>query len=783
MRSTHLVAAVFFLFSMVCTIFLHQSTAKDEENGSPIVTLFVAGQMSLEDIHNYYEQVSSSSPLHHAMIGEMNMRTGETIEDIHNAVTFGSGTRGVGSEWGEKAYNSGEEGGFALQLYRQYIGREPLPTGRAGGQPVLLPYYSVLTRENKERNTGAIPGLLGETLRKYGVERAVIGNQDTSAKVNRLASLITMDESGFTPYGRVGKEVLQVVPDFPGGWKTNYSYIGWQINEWKRSGIRMIVVDLGDLTRLAAYKNVMDPARYGALRKQTLDEIIHFVEKSAANLQEGETQLFLSSSLPVEALQNKKLMAPVLLWKDHRSENDRTENDTSENNTSENETSQGVLTSPTTRQPGIVANIDIAPTILGRLHIPCPPQMNGLPIQTDFSLNHQSFWKQAEMIDTVYANRSFILHSYIFIVLLVILVSSFALWLGALDSFFTAAKKIGRVLLPVMPAILLVPFLLLVWPLFPNEFSRPAYLLIELPVLALAGGFFLYKQRFARCFLWVGLLNWVSVLLDGFIGAHLMKRSYLGYDPVIGARYYGIGNEFMGVMLGSALVSMSIAAQEAARTRDVQSARGVNGTATGKVSGTKRRFLWTAALVYILITGYMAWQGGGSKAGGVIVMAVAFSYAMFRYAGISFTTAGKGLVFFLWILFIAGSLLVINDFVTAGQQSHIGRAISELVQGNWSEIGRIIQRKIRMNLHLLRVSPWSRVYAVSVLVTIWLLVRWLPDVRERPWENSYFMHGLGGILLGSLVAIFVNDSGITGAALAMMYAVIPLLYRVMSQRI
>lgn len=41
------------------------------------------------------------------------------------------------------------------------------------------------------------------------------------------------------------------------------------------------------------------------------------------------------------------------------------------------------------------------------------------------------------------------------------------------------------------------------------------------------------------------------------MGGPLMKRSYLGYDPIIGARYYGIGNEFMGVYIGATLLFIS----------------------------------------------------------------------------------------------------------------------------------------------------------------------------------------------------------------------------------
>lgn len=38
----------------------------------------------------------------------------------------------------------------------------------------------------------------------------------------------------------------------------------------------------------------------------------------------------------------------------------------------------------------------------------------------------------------------------------------------------------------------------------------------------------------------------------------LIKNSLLGYDPIIGARFYGIGNEYMGVLVGASLITISI---------------------------------------------------------------------------------------------------------------------------------------------------------------------------------------------------------------------------------
>ena len=50
----------------------------------------------------------------------------------------------------------------------------------------------------------------------------------------------------------------------------------------------------------------------------------------------------------------------------------------------------------------------------------------------------------------------------------------------------------------------------------------------------------------------VWLYSMITVLLliiDQITGAHLISCSPLGYDLINGSRYYGIGNEYMGILL------------------------------------------------------------------------------------------------------------------------------------------------------------------------------------------------------------------------------------------
>ncbi|EPZ59179.1 putative membrane protein [[Clostridium] sordellii ATCC 9714] len=54
------------------------------------------------------------------------------------------------------------------------------------------------------------------------------------------------------------------------------------------------------------------------------------------------------------------------------------------------------------------------------------------------------------------------------------------------------------------------------------------------------------------------LVSVVAIILDSLLGSYLMKNSIMSYDAIVGARYYGIGNEYQGITIGSSIIAMAI---------------------------------------------------------------------------------------------------------------------------------------------------------------------------------------------------------------------------------
>jgi len=91
------------------------------------------------------------------------------------------------------------------------------------------------------------------------------------------------------------------------------------------------------------------------------------------------------------------------------------------------------------------------------------------------------------------------------------------------------------------------------------------------------------------------------------------------------------------------------------------------------------------------------------------------------------------------------------------------------------EVVGIIIRKGSMNLKLLRWSLWSRILLVFLSLMIFLFFH--PPGQLRRIKNRYpkLSNGFTGIIVGSVTAILVNDSGVVAGATTLIYAGIPLL--------
>ncbi|MEB4794888.1 hypothetical protein P5G65_13345, partial [Paenibacillus chondroitinus] len=125
-----------------------------------------------------------------------------------------------------------------------------------------------------------------------------------------------------------------------------------------------------------------------------------------------------------------------------------------------------------------------------------------------------------------------------------------------------------------------------------------------------------------------------------------------------------------------------------------------------------------------------------------------------------------------------GALWLLNSAdspAAFARESHVGRAFHALRAGQFDQIGHLIVRKLRMNVHLLRASVWSKVLITSLFVMAVLVLR--PRGRLRVWQhkNPYWMYGFSANMIGAIAALLLNDSGIVAAATMIVFVAVPLL--------
>lgn len=693
--------------------FLQQTVAAREALPQRVTLIAIPGLS--------FDHISGDAPyfrllLEEGSLGAMNLRTAGPGTLANSYATLASGRR-VSAPEKEPFYQVWEmaEDRPAISWVNERIGINP----RAGAVYPALVSYGEKNRIDDKASPQQF--MLGEVLNRAGKDTAVWGNADWGEEYERFAPFLTMDKYGRTRNAVIDDRTWTAAPGFPYGMKTDYDYLLQAVRE-SRAELR--VVELGDLYRLQREAPHMTEKRRQHIEHRILEQMDHFVRELASWMASDEMLWIISPYIQPGAPKHKAQLAPVFCLGGGR------EGDT--------------LYSPTTRRNGIVANIDLAPTMIRLLGASVPTRMDGQPMVVA-SGDAETFWSGLEQVVTVYKLRPFVIYAYALYQVMVLMI--------ALGLLISKKGKHPAMLQVALLASALTPTLFLLFALVPTTFSFGMFLSLWAGVAFLAA-VLLKKLPTVPLFLILGLSGSVPVVLDGLLGGRLIRQSFLGHDPIIGARYYGIGNEYMGVVLGAAILAV------AAYLEWRQPAG--------------RRPKVGAAFLFVGLVLYFASPFLGTNAGGALAASVGLgvAYARFFYthwnlrSWLAFASIGfAGLVL----------LFIMNVFLDGNAPSHIGRAFNHLLSGDVAAIFDIVTRKLSTNIRLIKGSLWGKVFFISLLAMTVLIIQPMRGVRWLRTRYPYLFHGFTAILITAISALVVNDSGIVSAATAIVYVVIPLL--------
>lgn len=682
------------------------------------VTVLLMDGLSLADLS------SGAAPflqekLKEGAIALMTTNTAGTRNPGHTHATLGAGAPAVSDQAGGLALNFDEKwlGVEAGRLYQQLTGDPVFPAGK-----IILPRLAEARRLNETPTRKAIPCLLGTVLQENHLTTAVLGNSDPAPPAagamnahHRYGPWLAADLRGLVDYGDVGVRTLQraegVLP-----WETDYRYLAEQYQAC-RAKADFIVLELGDFARLDALSPYLFDRQIREEKSRLLGRLDQFLHTLWSLLDWEEDLLIMVTPTPsLDGLKAGAYLTPCLFWG--------------------NIFPPGLLTSPTTRRSGLVANVDLAPTILHFYNLERPASVAGRVVTSHPGSDFPALLRMEKRINATSLFRRKVIPVFVNIAALLFpLLLTGAFLLRKLPFPFWLRTRVRAGLVFALLCLSALPLALhLASQLSLNSLWGfcLAALGFTLLLALLSRGRPQWPRLASRPLILPLLLFTLLIPLDLCAGAPLVKNSVLGYDPMLGARYYGIGNELAGLLLGSALGLFLWQGQE-------------------RKNQTRPSWAFGFYLLFMVLLTHPRLGANFGAGLTALMMALILSPPPRRSILLP-----RRLSRALFSIILFGAVLFTADYFLGRpeSQSHFGLLFKDYHARGLTAVTEIILRKLQVNLRLLS-TRWAWLL-LSALLTFAVAFFISPGLPRR-----FFYTALGGGLTGLLF----NDSGFVFAAL------------------
>jgi hypothetical protein len=633
-------------------------------------------------------------------------------------LTLGAGTRCAVGPPGGEGYRNDErlrEGPASVVYARRNL--------QAPGAEAFQLNPLLIQETNSGLGYRAQPGALGDLLHGGGFKTAVLGDADRTGEPHREGVLTVMDSRGRADFADFNLSVTS--PPAPFGRQISLEKLERSLTS-ALSVAHLIVVDWGDSARLDDRRIAMLPEAKQAATARGLQRIDRLFGLLRRTVDFRRDVLMVVSPYPSRAANAAfdRLTPLLIVGKGVR---------------------HGLLTSPTTRRIGVAANLDVAPTVAAMMGIDSlPSAIVGRPITVR---RDPQPWarlvKLRSRLLEVEGERRNALHD-------VTGGLTFGMALFAVLFFFARGEGMAWVpltliLLPASIPLALFLLSLTQWPSVDAFYG--ALIALILALSAFASVFARIRNRSADALGFLAFATFAAVTADGLAGFPHMPYCILSYSLIEGARYYGIGNEYMGAFLAATALGATLAFNRSERRLPPLPRIGV-------------------AALFLLATLVLAGPSFGAKFGGAIAAAGALGLCGLL---LSYGRIGWKHVFAILAGIVAVVALVIAlDQLRGGHSSHVGRLFSAIRSGGLDELSMVMQRKASMNFRLFRFSPWSRLMEMGLLAS--LLGLRSRRLRRLPlWPEGPAGAGIAGALTAAAIAFLVDDAGVLAAATALIF--------------
>lgn len=377
------------------------------------------------------------------------------------------------------------------------------------------------------------------------------------------------------------------------------------------------------------------------------------------------------------------------------------------------------LSSSSTEQRGLIAAVDLAPTILEHLGVEIPPDMRGEPIVNDGPLRASSLNALMRRLHVVGGRRLSALGCLLCSWALLLLLAS--PWRRAR----AAAMRAGALGVMWAPVAVLIPAAF-------EPSATVEYVTIVLACLGL-GAITDLLLPWPRAVIAPALVAIAALSFDALAGTQLLMRSLLGPNPLLGARFHGIGNELKSALAVLVLAAVAAALYPAVRGRRAALTMAGAGTVLAVVEGSARI---------------------GAGVGGVILVSFAFAVATVMLLPGALTRRATLCVLITPVAALVA--LAALDLATAHGGGHFTGSV--LHARSASDLRDLIVRRYSAawgELHNHAMPAASALALLYAGVGLYRRERLLVPVLGDP----AWLAALGGGLAAGVVGALVEDSG------------------------
>lgn len=650
-------------------------------------------------------------------IGLMNIRGDKGTDDRRSFASMGAGGRANVSA--EMNINFEEINEDAKETFKAATGKSPKKIND-------LTINKSINENIEKGQYGSVLGSLGQTLSDNKLKVALLGNADIIENgelvKNRNLGLVCMDQYGRIDAGNIDNINIKN-SSMPFGIQTDYDKLIKETKEnYKNSDA--LFIELGDTHRLDLYKSYLNEDTFASMKKNVYKNIDKYLKEVFNMVGENDT-VYIASGFPSDIdYKNKRRLSPIIKFKGDN---------------------KGILSSATTRREGVVANLDVGADILNEFGLTNEDMVGRSYNLVEKDDNVDYLLDEFEKIVSISDIRSSVINGFVSVISISWVIAMFAV---LLRDKLPRKEKVFIVLKEFIKLGIIMPLSFLVAPIF--NFKTPmtitSGILLTTLVLYIIGRT-LFKDDLKQ----MGFFAFLTILIitvDSVFGTYLMQNNIMSYDSIIGARYYGIGNEYEGVTIASAVFALAV------------------------LLNYKKIPKWLVVVFSLIILITSAYPSMGANVGGAIAECVA--YLLFILLIFDVKMDFKKVI----LLGLAAAAVVVVFAVldiVSGSESHLALFVNQILVNGPEAIIRTFGRKIQMNMKLAQSSVWVNILLAGIGIIGILIFR--PSRHFRTISEKYpiLFKGFIASMVGCVITLLVNDSGIVAAATASIYILIPLI--------